>query len=66
MKSYYSELDKQILLEGKVVIVTGSTSGLGKGIAEQLYKVHFWITELFLSHFSVAWCNSCSRFSITV
>lgn len=35
----YHENELELPLKGKVVIVTGSTSGVGKGAASELHKV---------------------------
>jgi hypothetical protein len=42
---------------GRVVIVTGSTSGLGQSIAKQMYKVSFSLRNFLCDGFCVAVVN---------
>lgn len=53
-KYYGNSLD--LPLEGKVVIITGSTSGVGKGAAKELHKVHTRINnQATKSRFVFSW-----------
>jgi hypothetical protein len=62
-QSYHSTTEREPL-KGKIAIVTGSTSGLGKAIASELYEVrksYFCIQPFSLSLSISAWgyCDHC-------